>query len=176
MVILRGLQDSEGNIWRCRLKNLYLIEVNVSDTGLSSAKVGIRCCPACKMSGLLVNNTLFTHWSLQCNNSIDLIRLLPMTRCLSPCECLGGQCECRSIHRNACLTIFDSIDTFSPNYWWSCNNGWEGETQWTIPKGLPVSLPVPAQDFGRWVHILQYAFWRRWNWLHSVAAPVSGSH
>ena len=41
MMILRGLQDSEGNIWRCRLKNLYLIEVTVPDTGTNAVKVSI---------------------------------------------------------------------------------------------------------------------------------------
>ena len=42
MMILCGLQDSEGNIWRCKLKNLYLIEVTVPDTEPNSVKVSNR--------------------------------------------------------------------------------------------------------------------------------------
>ena len=45
MMVLRGLQDSEGNIWRCKLKNLYLIEVTVPETGPTSVKVSIQYCP-----------------------------------------------------------------------------------------------------------------------------------
>ena len=29
MLILRALQDSEGSIWRCKLKNLHVVEITV---------------------------------------------------------------------------------------------------------------------------------------------------
>ena len=54
MMVLRGVQDSEGNIWRCKLKNLYLIEVTVPDTGVvsgpNSVKVSTWYCQICKLT------------------------------------------------------------------------------------------------------------------------------
>ena len=45
MLILRALQDSQGSVWRCKLKNLYAIEVTVpalkEDSGENTEKV---CC------------------------------------------------------------------------------------------------------------------------------------
>ena len=29
MLILRALQDSEGSIWRCKLKNLHVVEITM---------------------------------------------------------------------------------------------------------------------------------------------------
>lgn len=31
MLILRGIQDSEGNVWRCNLKNLSVVEVTIPE-------------------------------------------------------------------------------------------------------------------------------------------------
>ena len=53
MIILRGLQDSEGNIWRCKLKNLYLIEVTVPETGVMTGPNSVKVSawlPVCKLT------------------------------------------------------------------------------------------------------------------------------
>ena len=31
MLVLRGLQDSEGNVWRLNLKNLIVVEVTIPE-------------------------------------------------------------------------------------------------------------------------------------------------
>ena len=53
MMVLRGVQDSEGNIWRCKLKNLYLIEVTVPETGVMTGPNSVKVSawlPVCKLT------------------------------------------------------------------------------------------------------------------------------
>ena len=123
----------------------------------------------CKLAQLVEYSHCSQHWS----NSNDLIHLLPMTRCLSPWECLHEQCEYSYTYKwilAVDISFNISCCVASPNYWWSCKNGWERTTQWTIPKSFPVSQPIPPQHVSRWIHIQLYTYWRRWNWLHSVAS------
>ena len=55
MLVLRGLQDSEGNVWRCNLKNLSLVEVILPEP--SENKVHHSCIYIFNEFGVVIHGT-----------------------------------------------------------------------------------------------------------------------
>ena len=41
MLILRGMQDSEGSVWRCSLKNLLVVEVNIPELNKETEVINV---------------------------------------------------------------------------------------------------------------------------------------
>ena len=83
ILILRMLQDSEGNIWHCHLKNLYVVEFTNKE--VCGVMFDARVRAVIKIIYIHLLALFFQSNSIV---SKDFLSLLPTSYCLTPKQCI----------------------------------------------------------------------------------------
>ena len=83
LLVLQGVCDSQGNVWRCHPAHLYMIESTIPKVRTHRQ---IQACDVCAV--MYVHYTYLTHTQggerLAASRTITLYKLLPSVECVSP--------------------------------------------------------------------------------------------